>query len=261
MGVSAKLVNQYINKSQRFNKTGEHVFITSFPKSASTFITKVIAHITGFDHCMYTYGKGRSEQELYFPFFVKRLNKNTVSHQHTRYSEANFELLSKFNYKPIVLVRNIYDCMISLRDHILKEEHQWPMAYIDKHRFYAWTEKEQFDFLIDFAAPWFFNFYCGWVEASEKYPQEVLFVSYKEFLEDKHNVIKKILEHSTNSSNFEIELIKDSISEFETEKKKETRFNIGVRNRGRSSLSSEQISKINSYMKYYDNIDFKLITE
>jgi len=55
---------------------------------------------------------------------------NYVAQHHVRNSQPTEILLSVFGIYPVVLIRNLYDCVASLYDHLHKEDVTLPMAYV-----------------------------------------------------------------------------------------------------------------------------------
>jgi hypothetical protein len=56
-----------------------------------------------------------NEQDLYLPRVIDTVGKNIVIHQHTKGTERNIAILSGLLVRPVIHLRNIYDCIVSLR--------------------------------------------------------------------------------------------------------------------------------------------------
>lgn len=242
------LPNKEIEKLEVDNPT--KIFFPCFPKTASTFITKSLATQLNFKYVVYNYGAGRNEQELYPPMLEKYVKVSTVTHQHVRATEPNVRLLDKYAIKPIVLVRNILDCVISMRDHIINEDDKWPQAYITKE-FHDLKPDAQLDFIIDFVVPWYINFYVSWMDCARNHVLPVKWMAYEELIHDETGFFEAIFKY------YGVE--EYNVNEKECLSKKETRFNVGQIGRGEMLLSTKQIEKIKYYASFYPWCDFSQI--
>lgn len=95
---------------------GLHLFIACAPKSGSTFLKNVLVRLTRFKDLFTVYAALQNEHELDLPQMVKFGTVNTVTQQHCRATEANIQLMQAFGIKPVILVRNIFDTVVSLLD-------------------------------------------------------------------------------------------------------------------------------------------------
>ena len=232
-----------------------NIFIACFPKSGSTFLYKTLHAVTGFDVESMTFRRKRNEQDMYLPTAADAARKNSVTQQHVRATQPNLEMLNEFNIRPVVLTRNIYDIVISLRDHFYKQGQNSPMLFVDD-RFYELAESDQYDMIIDLALPWYFNFYVSWFEAQRTKAIDLLWTSYEEVMTDKAAAIKRILSfYSLPANESKIERI---LAEAE-EKRKASRFNKGVSGRGAALLSDVQRMRVRQMTRFYPWVDFSLM--
>lgn len=138
LGELAKSVRTY-ELGQELPSKECHVLIACMPKSGSTFVTEVVAGFPGFHKLPLVPDYGRREQELDVYSLLAHANKRYVAQHHVRYSQATADLAQKFNLKCVVLVRNIFDVCVSMRDHIRNESHIGPMGYIPED-FAEWDD-------------------------------------------------------------------------------------------------------------------------
>ena len=110
---------------------GTFVFIASMPKSGSTFMARVMEQLTGYPYVALTYGYERDEQNLYLPTLIDTFGRGSVTHQHVRATGPNLELMREFKVRPVILTRNLFDVVISIRDHLLSEGPEFPTFYCD----------------------------------------------------------------------------------------------------------------------------------
>lgn len=231
---------------------GRKVFIACFPKSASTFLARTIQSITHFEFVIYTYGKGRNEQELYKPLLEQKRDIDTVTHQHLRATEPNIKLLQDFGIRPIVLVRNIFDSLVSLRDHLVFENEKWPMAYVTED-FKTLSSNEQMQFILQFIAPWYFNFYVSWYTVKESNLIQTKWISYETFNENNEIIISDILDFYNLSQGVNIS------THAKENRNSENRFNIGEVGRGKEIFTHKQIEIVKNMAGFYPKVDFSSI--
>lgn len=235
---------------------GVFIFISAMPKSGSTFLSRNIIQITGFDHQPMTYGFERNEQELYLPKLVDNYNRPTVTQQHTRATGPNLELFNRFGIRPVILVRNIFDVVVSMRDYLLKEGvAHFPSLYATE-RFTTLREEEQYDFLITFAIPWYFNFYVSWFDATRDKRIEALWLSYENLVDDWVAGIFSVfafydIKHSEADVRSTVEMMQ--------QRPADTRMNQGVVGRGKSGLTKAQRERIIAMKQYYPWVNFSLM--
>lgn len=244
-------------KRQYFlDKRGKKFFIACAPKSGSTFVSKVLAELTGSKYTHYFDEIGCvSEQNLSEIKMSDTLLENVVVHQHLLGSNENLQYLSRYRIKPIVLVRNIYDSILSLKDHMHLEGIEWPFMFHVNQEFLEWPEDHQNEFLISYAAPWYINFYASWVDAIQNRRVEALLLNYEELLGDKVNTFISILNfyHESTSP----DSIRDVIHRQELEKT--IRFNKGKVRNGASVFNESQHARLRSLIKFYPHINFSRI--
>lgn len=218
-----------IHKNGVFKKT-TNIFIACFPKSGSTYLAILLSKVTGFKILNAMQFAKHNEQDIYKVKLRKFLSVNSVTQQHARGTENNVGLLIKYNIKPIILVRNIFDTLISYYDHLENEDYRVPMGFVHKE-YFNMARQEKLDFLIKVHLPWYFNFLMSWREASKDI--NTLWITYDQLFTDQTNTIQKILKfYKLSRSNNDIK------SAIATIKKRKTRFNIGISGRGK--LISEQ---------------------
>ncbi len=229
---------------------GHHLFIACVPKSASTFLKDLLLNLTGYRDLFSVYAAGQSEHEIYLPTLRDAAQRNTVTQQHCRASDANVHLMQAFGIRPVVLVRNIFDSVISLLDFYNKGAFQtsyfradWPLL----------DEETKIDLLIENVIPWYFQFVSSWDLAEKQKRLEVHWLSYEELIADKPSSVQQVLEfYGLGAPRRGVE---QRIREIEAQGKK-IRFNKGVAGRGKSELSDRQMEQVRRLTRYYPSTDF-----
>lgn len=235
---------------EKYNKYSSHngskkILLACFPKSGSTFTSSIIGQKDGFKKLDLTPAYGRREQELDIRYLYKYRNINFVAQHHVRCSMHLEELLQQYNVKPIILVRNIYDCLVSFADHTRNESIIWPFAVItEEHTKLA--DEQLYRVIADLVVPWYINFYVGWKMSSI----EPLIVKYEDMIDNPENYFKKIFDAA------DINITSKELTELTGKVQSEnTRFNKGIEGRGRS-LPPEVKKHIKRLASHYPFVDF-----
>jgi len=229
------------------------LFVSAFPKSGSTFLVEALVRASGYRR--YYLGQDfRSEQDLYFPRLVDAWAMPVVSHQHTRASEPNLELMRRFSIRPLILTRNLADCLVSLRDHLCRESLVTP-TFSAQPGFPDWPAQRQFDALVDLAAPWYLDFYSGWRRAREQ-GLDLLWLDYAGLIADPGACIEQIMGfYDLPLSAQRLGLAVDETRTRGTS----TRKNVGISGRGRQQLSPAQLARLDGLCGYFPGTDFSAI--
>jgi hypothetical protein len=233
---------------------GRHIFITCSPKSGSTFLKNVLVGVTGYRDLFPVYAALQNEHELDMPQLARFGDVNTVTQQHARASEANIQLMQAFGIMPVVLVRNIFDTVISLLD-FYRQGFTFS-TFFDREEFLAFEEQQQIDLLIKYAIPWYFQFVASWKRAEKDQRVEVSWLTYDEMVADKPAAVERVLEiYGIKAPRGEIEK-QIALAESDNDK---NRFNKGIAGRGRAGLSATQKEAIVELSKYFLKTDFSCL--
>jgi hypothetical protein len=237
------------------SKTRKHVFIIAAPKSGSSWASCIFSNLLKWKEAMLTHNGGRREQEIDIRKLVTVTSRENLfsKHQHCRRSKGTLENIRRARIKPIIQVRDIYDTVISLRDHMTKEDVVMPMAYMDK----GWHNMSlvmQTEFIIDMIIPWYFNFYAGWVTSDLVQNNRAYILTYEKLESDPVKAVYDCCEWIGESVTS-----LDIVKAVEMAKTKKNRKNVGVVGRGHRLLTPKQREKILKMSLYYPDIDFSLI--
>jgi tetratricopeptide (TPR) repeat protein len=232
------------------NRVGQHLFITCMPKSGSTFLKNVLCQVTGYEDRYFFYAHGQNEHDLYLPNVLRFAEKNTVTQQHSRASHANVQMMQGFNIKPVVLTRNIFDALLSLRDFY---KNGAAINTYHQRDFEKMNDEQRLDLIIDYYAPWYLQFFTSWKEVEVEQRLPMMWLSYEELIADKPLAIEQVLKFYGLRMNQEV--VKQTITRIENNKHK-NRFNKGVTGRGQASLSPEQQTRIKTLTRHYPSTDF-----
>lgn len=200
------------------------VLIACQPKSASTFLTQSIANLPGFRRVGLVPGYDRREQELCearLQRFRYRHGKYFVAQHHVRHSQPTQQLMDKYGICVVVLIRDLFDVVVSMRDHVRKESPVGPMLYLDAvHQSLSDDALEQA--IARLALPWYLNFYMSWRDV-----RSVKLVTYDDLLDQPRETVASICAQANIGA--EATVIDRAIA---GTKGQMTRFNQGQRGRG-----------------------------
>jgi len=242
-------------------QTDCRLLLACFPKSGSTYLSEVLAHLPGMRRDCLVLGYQRREQELSVEAIKGAIARSEnaqsaasaesqvgfVAQHHVRFSNATQRLVRVFGLTPIILVRDIFDAIMSFQDHVKNISNEFPMAYLGEDA-RNWPSHRLQLFIADMIIPWYFNFFMSWTEC-----REVMWVTYKELVEDKMKTVVTICEHVGIASDF------DQIGvALEKAAQSSTRRNKGVQGRG-EQLGQDIKDRVYQYAAYYPGTDFSAI--
>ena len=227
------------------------LFIACMPKTGSTYSSRLLESLTGFRSYGLAFAYGRNEQEISWPRLMPSLRRDALFvQQHVRASQVTLEALDIFRVTTIVQIRNIFDIIMSLRDHLACGEFDGSMAYVDA-RFLRQSHDEQLDFIIDLMIPWYVNFFVSWSEAESTMGVRLFWLRYEELTGAPVAVLTRLCDHvGLDPDRLRIEV---ALAEAAA---KPTRFNRGIAGRGASGLSEAQKNRVRAQAAHYPWVDF-----
>jgi hypothetical protein len=224
-----------------------HLLVACMPKSGSTYLSTILSNLEGFQQGILVHAAGRREQELDVLQLVHYDDTNYVAQHHVRYSQGTKELMERFDVKPVVLVRNIYDAVVSFRDHFRNESTENPMGYAFPYM-KDWPDEKLEELIVDVFLPWYFNFFMSWQECSN-----LCLLTYEEMVANPQSTIGKINKH------FSLGIKDEDINQaVELAGTKFTRKNVGKTGRG-EHLNVYCKQRIERMAGYYGDTNFTLI--
>jgi hypothetical protein len=229
-----------------------HIVVASMPKSGSTYLQKVLAHITGFrPYWLNTIGHD-NERNLELTAIPMFLAQGTVTQEHMRATRANVHWLKRMGVRPTVLVRNIFDVIVSSRDHSAGGDICGPNAHTPA-AYNTWCPEDQAWFIIRMGLPWHLTFVSSWLDAQREIP--VLWVSYEDVVQQTVATVARILEHTgVERSSADIQRLAAEVD------LDNVRFNRGLSGRGKSELTGAQRQAVRDLAAVHRGAyDFSLI--
>lgn len=232
---------------------GKTILVACMPKSGSSWLVSAIHNLTGFPDARLSLAYIENEQELYPPAAAYWATANTVVHQHCRASSPNIKLIQAYGMHPIVLVRNLADTLVSMRDF-------WAQGAVRNSFHYGdWDNLDdttKHDTLIQHLGPWYIQFYVSWKLAEQKGELSPLWVRYEDMIPNKEDTLKSVADFcGLGASDADLAA---AIVATDGDKEK-TRFNKGVAGRGAEAFSDEQHEMLRSLTRPFPSIDFSPI--
>jgi glycosyltransferase involved in cell wall biosynthesis len=230
--------------------------IAAAPRTGSTFLTNVLCRVTGLRYFRLSSAYSTNEHDIYLPSLCLAKARGCISQMHMKGTFHNAELMRIFGAKPVVLVRRIYDIVVSMA-HDLREKEKLPGfgSGINGYSF-IWQNEDVknlddqrlLDLVVDLIVPWYVNFIVSWDSLARNGNLEILWVTYEEMMADKKETINRVL--SFAGLNASVDTLEESIAA------KYRTFHIGNVGRGDTLLSAEQKCRIRHLCAYYPDTDF-----
>ncbi len=219
------------------------ILLACMPKSGSTYLADLLASLPSMHRAHLVPHYGRREQVLGVAQLVQYRRINYVSQLHLKPSQTTHELIREFGLRPVVLVRNLWDVMVSLRDHMHQCSLDWSMAQIDP-AFRSWNEDRQYDFLARAMMPWFIDFHVSWSRVADK-----LALDYETLIAEPSATITRIVEWTglaASSADVAAALVRVGHA---------ATFNQGGSGRGHAVPESAR-AHVRALAAYYTDVDF-----
>ncbi len=231
---------------------GTHLLVACFPKSGSTFLKKVLVQVTGFPEQHLTFAHGQNDTGIYLPDLVNAARNDTVTQLHLRATNSNINLMQGFSVRPIILVRNLFDVLLSYKEH--HDKFAKEQSFYDQYE--SLDEDQRLDLIVDDRAAWYIGFFAGWQRAVRDGRIEGMWLTYEELMRDKVGKTEEILRFYGLDRPRQV--IADAIEKV-GENKAAIRFNKGVSGRGQSQFTDDHRAQITRIAGYHPDIDFSLI--
>jgi hypothetical protein len=235
------------------------------PKSASTFVWAVLARLLNADRTVFNTVHPRDGGlQLTHELDSKRMQdrrlqrRSVVFRMHLQASQHTLFHIRELAIRTIVCSRDVFDCLVSLREEWLK---QWthreqvegtrergteeaflgtiPIPIIE--RFMSVEPERQIDMVIELATLWYLRFYQSWRCVLERDPGAVCVCRFDELAGASEQVIERVLAFLDYPASGIA--ISDAISAV-MQDRAEANLNVGVAGRGRRMMSAAQIDRV-----------------
>jgi hypothetical protein len=176
------------------NGPGVAVLVACSIKSGSTYVSNIIAQYLDAnldDQILHYYGY--REQNLYEWQLTPELGPRFVLHLHIKPYTPHLELIERHRMKVVYLWRNLADTILSLDDHLLKEDWKTSAVYVDNDPDYRnRSTEERHKFLIQYSLNWYISFYLSWRTVGN--PGWLIRCKYEDMVRDKSAFFSRIIQ-------------------------------------------------------------------
>lgn len=231
-----------------------HLLIACQPKTGSSFLKNALCRITGFRDVFFFHASGQAEQELYLPILLEFATIPTVTQQHCRASEANVQMMQAFGIRPVVLVRDIHDIVVSLHDFYLQGAVRG--TFFSPADFAAMTEESRLDLIIDHVVPWHLQFVASWQQVEREQRLPLMWLTYETMMADKPAALRGVLRFW--GLEYPPERVEAGVETALADGRR-NRLNKGVSGRGLTGLSPGQKDRIRSLARHFPSADFGIL--
>lgn len=240
--------------ASRINPSRKHVWLVAAPKSGSTWLTVMLSELLGWPTDNLVTDYGRREQEIDFRKMLLHTGEDLFSvQQHCRLSAATRRFIEQFRVRVIFQGRNLFDALVSFRDHLVREDTLVPEGYVDE-TFRLLDPQQQLDYVVDVIGPWYLNFYATWFAGKAREPNLYHWVSYDQLLADPAGVLRGVINDiGVDRSQEEI------AAALQRAAGRPTRLNSGRTGRGEELLSAAQKDRVRKLREYFTQVDFSPI--
>ncbi len=229
-----------------------HILIACFPKSASRRLTEILLGHQSLSETALNYSLRTNEVEGLDVGYLAAANSfDYVCHSHLRCYRTLPHLLARFNIKTLLLVRNIYDCVVSLKEHI--DGCNGHIAHLARvpDTFEEMSDEEKYGFVIDHIVPWYVSFYVSWQDYLAKEMVLASWITYEELIADSvSSVLRSLQEINIHCQRAELDNIVRQIDQH-----REQNVNVGRSGRGKELLTDAHIIRIKQLFlpfRHYD---------
>ncbi len=232
------------------------IVVAAAPRTGSTFLSNVLGRLAGVGYRRLCAAYGTNEHDLYLPALCVFNRSGGVAQMHMKGTFHNAALLASFGIRPLILVRNLYDIVVSLMGDLRRKRdaqgveigyNGYSFIWLDQRLLHL-DDAALLDALIDLAVPWYVNFYVSWYRLCQRGLVEARWVAYESVMADKAGEIGRILEFLGVNP---VRPLDEALlgRRFPT-------FDEGRSGRGRERLSEAQRARIRRLCGHYPDVDF-----
>jgi hypothetical protein len=242
-----------------------HIAVIAAPKSASTFVYRVLAHLTEYEPIttalLSTHNRILvNEADLQLADKLATSSKSFIFREHLLPNPNTLEFLARSRARLVVITRNFEDTIVSLME---EWERQWlpnvdaikadgyhvqfcgTIPYPFVRKFVESTRTERLDQTIDAAMPWLSQFVSGWKSIFARSSDLGLPMDYETIRADAPRALRTACGYlfSDGSKRIEDDRITASVQSVLSDRI-DANFNIGKSGRGREELNRAQLKRI-----------------
>lgn len=256
-----------IHAQELAKSRGSNIYVACMPKSGSSYFATTIAKGLDYKFALTTssrinnpsnFGINGREQELCELAIIKKIlmnqKKGLIAQHHTKACSYTAKTLLAYNFKLIVLIRNIFDIIVSADEMLKKYDMGNPSNQgfrILPSKFNSMDKQVRYELLAKTTGVFCIEFYLSWLRQKEM-GTEFLEVNYDEEIAlDKGNklLLAKKVAQFLDLDNSNTKNLKKTFSERKINEKT-ARFNKGTTNQGQK-ISSKTKKFLIDYAKSF----------
>ena len=231
---------------------GKTVLIACIPKTGSTFLLGMLTSLLQFSGPKLCLNYANEENVLSPELVRARFTMDKVAQEHCRATPQNIALAQAMDAYTVVLVRNIFDSIISMRDMLLGDEFGSTNAFFSDD-LPAMSGEAQLDAVIAKWAHWQLEFLVSWQVALHAGRVRGHILTYEDLMADKATEIGRIC--AAIGQPVDASAINDTVTALES-RPHDSRLNVGRSGRGREAMSAAQMDRIRTLTAIYPDADF-----
>lgn len=236
-------------------RSSRSVLIAGAPKSGTTFLESTLIELTGMPFVPFNLDYSLYTGTLVPQMMVSQLERDVIAKEHCFASTLNIAAIQAMVPYTVVLVRNIFDCLVSMRDMQLQPTIGFTSGFYEDH-LAEMNESDQLDAVSSRFASFYIEFFVSWERAIRHQTAHARRWTYEELMADKRGVLGDIISFCDRSfSDAEIEAAAGLVGADRTK----SRLNVGRRGRGIEMFSDDQKDRIRALTRFYPDIDFSPI--
>jgi hypothetical protein len=225
------------------------------PKAAGTFLRTAVIKAADGQLVRIVHAQAGRDATPYLPTLVRYFeggvtDKTLVTHVHMLALPANLHLMSAFGIKPVIMVRNIPDMLASYWD-MLESDDQSLHDGLNCHippNFRAMSQNAKADFIIDVLAPWYVNFYAGWLAYAAMSSGTVLVIDFRDLKDKPVETVEAVLKHAGLACDHPTCM---AAVDYAWKNREALRFNQGRGGRGSAYFRAPHLNRIARVMSNY----------
>ena len=224
-------------RSSRRPRSPQWVFVACMSKSGSTYICNKLCSITGYKSMSPRSYFMDLEQTIDIRMVKHLLDMKIVCQMHTPGKLFNIEIMKRYGIKPVILIRDPRDVILSFHDHLQNEVPLGPFGRIDP-QWYELEYDNRIEYLLYHFLPSIVAWYRYWLQ--NKHHLEHMLVKYEDLLiseESKLQLFQNILRFNG------LEELADGLGALPPDSAKElSRTNVAALSRWKSEMNKHHLN-------------------
>jgi hypothetical protein len=229
------------------------VFVAAMPKSASTYLCNLLSTLVGGAVNTPHSQNDRSGTALDLLSTMRALSAPGVVHSHLPADARTVAVMTLLAIRPIVLVRNIHDAIVSYADHLAGRVYPGSRPS-------AMSREARLESALARVAPFYVDFFATWWLYRQH--ADIELVHFDELVASPEDTVAaccKWLGLAVERPRIAAAVAANDPRSRSRHGQHAMRFNVGVNGRGRSRLSSDQIARVRLLYGEFPDVDFSMV--